>query len=405
MSTRIGVGKSNETDAYAAGQAAAKMALEHTGVDDCDFVMLFATVGYDQEQLLNGVKSVTGNAPMSGCSGEGVITQDGPEGEVMFALSGSEQEHEVVGVMTFASDEIRFRNYCVHELKEDSFRAGAALGDAVKEDGIDDARILCMFPDGYATNTYRLFEGIDSVIEKPLTFIGGFPGHNLTFSRITYQYHNYQVFTEAVPCVVLRGSFDFEIGVNHGCLPIGLEKKVTKAESNTVISIENRPAWSFFQEYLGEDVKQLNSENSPAVSLGVRCQDDSTGEYDKYIVRAPFLQNPDGSILFAAEMTEGTDVRVMRRDEDKISLGATELAKKIKVKLNGRKPLAVLHFDCAGRGKMFFGNEVKVRVIDVLQDAIGKDVPWLGFFSFGEIAPVNGINHFHNQTVALCIIY
>lgn len=405
MSSNVGVGKSNESDSFSAGRAAAQMALEQAGVSRCDFVFLFATVGYDQEQLLRGVKSVTGDAPMSGCSGEGVITQDGPEGEVMFALSGSDQETEVAGVMVFASDRIKFYNYLATGLKKDSYQAGVELGKTINDGQGRDARFLCMFPDGYSVNIYRLFEGIDSVLEKPLKFTGGFPGHNLSFSRTTYQYHDYQVVTDAVPCVALCGVFDFEIGVNHGCIPIGLEKTITKAQTNTVYNIEDKSAWSFFQEYLGNDIKQLNSENSPSVSLGVRCHDDVSGEYDHYIVRAPFIQNPDGSILFAAEMKEGTSVRVVRRDEDKISQGAASLAERIKTKLDGKRPVAVLHFDCAGRGKMFFGKDVKPRVIDVLQDVLGKDIPWLGFFSFGEIAPVNGVNHFHNQTVALCVIH
>ena len=50
-------------------------------------------------------------------------------------------------------------------------------------------------------------------------------------------------------------------------------------------------------------------------------------------------------------------------------------------------------------------DKVKEKGIDVIQDVFGKDIPWLGFFCFGEIAPIKGINYFHNQTVALCVIY
>ena len=34
-----------------------------------------------------------------------------------------------------------------------------------------------------------------------------------------------------------------------------------------------------------------------------------------------------------------------------------------------------------------------------------KDVPWLGVFCFGELAPIRGKNHYHNQTVVYCALY
>jgi len=74
-----------------------------------------------------------------------------------------------------------------------------------------------------------------------------------------------------------------------------------------------------------------------------------------------------------------------------MSLGAKEMAEKINAKLNDKQPIAILHVDCAARGKMFFGDEVKQKGIDVMQDVLGKDIPWLGFYSYGEISPIKGI--------------
>jgi small ligand-binding sensory domain FIST len=81
------------------------------------------------------------------------------------------------------------------------------------------------------------------------------------------------------------------------------------------------------------------------------------------------------------------------------------MAERTKLKLENRKPIAVLHFDCAARGKLCFGNEAKEKGIDVLKDVIGKDIPWLGLYSYGEIGPIAGKNYFHNFTASLCIIY
>jgi hypothetical protein len=155
MTTKVGVGKSNGEDPFKAGCNAAQMALDRAGVNKCDFVFVFSTVGYDQGLMLRGIRSVTGNAPLSGCSGEGLITQDGPEGEVLYALSGPQHDKEVVGVMAFASDEISFYNFIINNVKNDSFKAGEAIGTHINENRVDDTKLLLMFPDAYTTKIHQ----------------------------------------------------------------------------------------------------------------------------------------------------------------------------------------------------------------------------------------------------------
>jgi hypothetical protein len=405
MPTKVGVGESKEIDPYKAGVEATQMALDQAGVEKCDFVFMFATVGYEQKQLLKGVRSVTGNAPLSGCSGEGIITQSGPDEEVMLSISGLEKQKDVVGVMVFSSDEINFYNYVQTGLKENSSKVGEDLAKEINAEMPENPITLLMFFDCYATNIENFFSGINKKLKKPLLFCGGFSGHNLKSSPITYQYYNDQVLTDAITSVLISGNAKVEIGVSHGCEPIGLEKTITKSKENIVYEVNNKTAWKFLQEYLGEDVTELNSESGSSVSIGQKLSDEMSTEYDKYIIRSPYIKNPDESITFGTEIPEGTIVSLVRRDEDKISEGAKKVAQRLKTKLGNKKPLAVFHFDCSGRGKMFFGDKVKKKGIDVIQDVFCKDIPWLGFYCFGEIAPINNINFFHNLTVVLCVIY
>jgi hypothetical protein len=106
---------------------AAQAALISGGMTSCDLVLVFATVGYDQQELLRGVRSVTGNSALAGCTGEGVITQTGPAGGMAYKLTGPERGEERVGVMAFSSDVIRFRTAAAGDLRRDS-RAAGLLG-------------------------------------------------------------------------------------------------------------------------------------------------------------------------------------------------------------------------------------------------------------------------------------
>lgn len=49
--------------------------------------------------------------------------------------------------------------------------------------------------------------------------------------------------------------------------------------------------------------------------------------------------------------------------------------------------------------------EEKQRVMSKLQTCFAPTVPWLGFYTYGEIGPVNQVNSFHNYTVVLAAFY
>lgn len=404
MTTKVGVGESNKKDSFEAGVEAAETAMKQAGLQECDFVFLFSTAGYDQEKILVGVRSITGNAPLSGCSGEGIITQSGPAGEGMFTNNGLVKGLDTVGVMVFSSDTVKFFNCSSQGLKTNSKKAGVEIGRKIKEQKIENQLTLLMFPDGMTVNSNDFFKGIDSVIDKPLSFCGGTAGENLTFIR-TYQYHNDMVLTDAVSCVLISGEINIEIGVSHGCMPISLERTITKSEDNNIYEIDNKPAWDFFKEYLSEDLKEFSAELVTFFVLGEKVPDDLTGDYGRYMTRVPLNQNPDGSLYVNTAMPSGTKVYMMRRDEEKVSNGAKNLANKIKNKIGDKKPVAVFQFDCAGRGKRLFGDDTKKLGVDVIQDVFGKEIPWLGFYSYGEIAPIKNQNHVHNVTVVLLVMY
>jgi small ligand-binding sensory domain FIST len=73
--------------------------------------------------------------------------------------------------------------------------------------------------------------------------------------------------------------------------------------------------------------------------------------------------------------------------------------------LGEKKPTFVLHFDCAGRGKVLFRDQEKQDLLQGLQQQVGPDVPWLGFFTYGEIGPLHKRNCFHNYTLVLLAVY
>jgi hypothetical protein len=137
VATKAGVGMSRHHNPNVAGREAAEQALEKAGVSKPDFVLMFASIGYDQHSLLRAVREATGGAPLTGCSAGGTINGD----------DADESNFSVV-VTVIPSDEMRWHNGIARGLVEDNSRA---VGQRVAKDLLPhlstDTIGLFVFPD------------------------------------------------------------------------------------------------------------------------------------------------------------------------------------------------------------------------------------------------------------------
>lgn len=112
-----------------------------------------------------------------------------------------------------------------------------------------------------------------------------------------------------------------------------------------------------------------------------------------------------GSLYFAAGISSGTRVQLARRNPEKVCHRAAVTAQRLVERHAGERPFLVLDLDCAGRGALLFGGETTARLCEPVQQVFGKDVPWIGLHTYGEIGPVGGRTLFHNYTAVLCALY
>jgi hypothetical protein len=396
MSIQAGVGLSHHRNPKVAGQDAVEQALAAAGVEKPDFVFMFATVGYNQPALLRAVRDAIGGAPLCGCSGEGVIA-----GGVM------DESNFAVGVMAISSDELRFTHGVISGLKANPVKTGGAIAEAIQPELGSDTMALFLFPDGITVNFDQLLTGLEGQLkaERLLPLVGGTAGDNMKGER-TYQYYDDQVVSDGVAWALLSGKSRIAWAVNHGCVPVGVEYKVTRSEGNIIFEIEGRHALAILRDYLTDEELKDFSKTIMTFSFGLRAPGYMEG-YDEYIIRGLVggIDDATGSITIPTEVTEGTSIWITRRDYDKLASGVERLAEEIRAQLGGQPARLIFHFDCAGRGKAFLRQGEKLQLLEKLRHPIGLDVPWLGFFTFGEIAPVGGHSCFHNYTAVLTAVY
>jgi FIST C domain len=136
-----------------------------------------------------------------------------------------------------------------------------------------------------------------------------------------------------------------------------------------------------------------------AISLALTFKAPIYMKDEEYVVRGvPGVKMADGSIVVQSEVQEGSSVWLSSRDKEKISTGFDRMAAQIKEQLEGEKPKLVFQFECLTRGKSMFRKQEKLQVLQRFRQSVGPDVPWAGFYTIGEIGPVEKHNLRHLYT-------
>jgi hypothetical protein len=395
LGTRAGVGMSHHHNPRQAGKEAFEHAMRTGDIRTPEFVFMFASVGYNQEVLIDTVNRASGGAPLSGCSGEGIISP-GQADESNFS----------VATMVIESDELAFKNAYATGLKQNS----ALCGEKIARDLIDcvhDETIgMFVFTDGLTVNFDRFKHALEGnlKLDRFIPMFGGLSADNWEMKR-TYQYCNDRVLSDGAVCTLFSGKARVAWVVSHGCVPIGSEHQITRCEGNTIYQIDSMPVLEVFKEYLDEE--EINNWSRAVVNLclGFKAPAAMKG-YDEYLIRfMPTKDDEKGCITISTEAEDGTKFWMTRRDQEKIANGVHSAASQIREAIGNQAIKMVFHFDCAGRGKVVFRDQQKNQLLKELQEKVGSSVPWIGFYTYGEIGPVGNQNHFHNYTAIISAVY
>ncbi len=392
MDAVIAVGNSNEIDGYEAATTAATAVKDELGRDGADFIFVFATIGYELEDVLDGVREILGDLPMGGATFEGIIGRN-IANESMYAV-------QIIGIR---SESIKFYGFGTENVVGHPLEAGVTIGQAV--DAVKDAgnRVLFLFPD-FRSNISQLFEGIERHCKMP--FIGGISGDNLRFQQC-YQFHNGALMEGACSAVLMVGDFACTTMVTHGSEPVGQKRVVTKSQGNIIFEIDDRPALDVASEEMGAPIIADNIVSATTL-MGIGFKAGKLADaLSPYVLRAIHGFDFEAkSCAVPTDVAEGTEIQFMRRDHDGVLASAALAAERIKRSLDDIPADAklVCQFDCAGRGKHMIGDDV-LRGVRMVQGVFSGSLPWMGTFSFGEISPVDGKNYFHNFTATLAVFH
>jgi hypothetical protein len=399
MATKAGVGMSYHHNPNVAGREAAEQALQKAGVSKPDLVFVFGSIGYDQHSLVRAVRETTGEAPLTGCSAEGTINGD----------DADESNFSVV-VTAISSEKLRWHHGIARGLEADPRAVGKRVAKDLMPHLSAETIGLFVFPDGlkdFVVPTNNLvdnfFAGLEGNLpsERFLPMWGGGANVNINnWAPPTYQYCDDEVITDGVSYALLSGEAQAGWAISHACIPIGGERIVTRSKGNIIYEIDGKPAMEVFGEYIPEGALTHDRDwFRYVISLSLCFRAPSYMKDEEYVVRGmPAVSMADGSITVQTEVEEGTSVWLSSRDKEKVSNGFDRMAVQIKDQLGGEKPKVVFQFECATRGKLMFRDQEKLQILKRFRQSLDPDAPWVGFYTVGEIGPVEGHNLRHLYT-------
>jgi hypothetical protein len=383
MGLSVGVGYSEEIEEpFNAGREAAEMALKQLGAAKGDVIMMFTSVDYNHPELLKGIRSVTGDTPLIGCTTDGEITTYGTH-------------EDSVSLVILKSDSVKFSFGVGQDLSSDYDKAVQTAVDQVTTGLGSAAKVIIAFPDTSMIGCgVEMLNALQQKVGKECLVVGGAPGDSERLKQ-TFQFYNDTVLTNSVCLLGLAGPFSIGVGAKSGLTALGRVAQVTKSDRNVILEIDGKPAIQYHRDYVGSELTvPATIANFPFILVNETLKTD----VDKFFAtRAAFFYNEEnGAVICGASIPEGSTVRLGRINRDSIFAGARDAAQEALRLLAGEKPQVVFCFSCSGR-KQILGLELP-KEMQVVQEVVGKDVPVIGFYSYAELGPVK----FDDERLSRC---
>ncbi|MEQ8420727.1 MAG: FIST C-terminal domain-containing protein [Arenibacter algicola] len=274
----------------------------------------------------------------------------------------------------------------------DSYEAGKAISSKLMG---PDLRHIFVLSDGLIVNGAELVKGLHADLDKSVSITGGLAGDCSNFEN-TLVISGNKVASKKIVALGLYGP-ELSIGFasKGGWDSFGIERLVTKSTNNVLYELDGQPALELYKSFLGDMAKDLPG-SGLLFPLSMRDEDNQIP-----VVRTILsVDENNGSLTFAGNIPQGSYVRLMKANIDRIIGGAEQSAITAKNSTEDQHQLAFL-ISCVGRRLVM--KQLVEEEVEAVNEVFGNDIYTTGFYSYGEIAPFDKFSPctLHNQTMTI----
>jgi len=350
---------------------------------DPDMILIFGCSKAISESLFSKkLKELYPGSIISGCSTAGEI-------------SGTRVSDRSVVCNAIKFEHTRIEQHSI-SLNENtnSKAAGAKLMARFDPAGLKHVFVLS---DGLHVNGTELVQGIRSALPKDVNVTGGLAGDGADFKSTWVIDKDGVAKTNLITAI---GFYGDKIQIGYGSLggwdSFGIERSVTRSDKNVLYEIDKQPALQLYKSFLGEQAKDLPA-SGLLFPLSVR-----TESQDEPLVRTILAVNEaEQSLTFAGDIPEGSFVKLMKANINRLIEGAGRAAEVSVSPLGFNKAQFAVLISCVGR-KLVLKQLVEEEV-EAVKEVLGIQTVMTGFYSYGEIAPFlkDAKCELHNQTMTI----
>jgi small ligand-binding sensory domain FIST len=253
----------------------------------------------------------------------------------------------------------------------------------------------------FSSGTNDLLQGLDFAYPGSVV-VGGVASGGFMNGRIAL-FCNDRLYREGTVGIALSGNITLDTIVAQGCRPIGEPLRVTKAERNIILELDEQVPLAVLRDLmnsLSEKERSL-AQNSLFVGLAMDEFKRSLQQGD-FLIRNILGVDPSaGAIAIGDRIRPGQRLQFHLRDADASAEELEFLLQKYQNQnTSTASPLGALMFTCLGRGQGLYN---QANFDSELFKSYIHHIPVSGFFCGGEIGPVGGRTFLHGYTSVFAI--
>ena len=424
----VGIGVSDLQDGYQAAISAAKQAVNQaTKGEKPTFSLVFVSSRYNSQinKVVKGINKILGTKNWVGCTSdrelnsvlgycEGTVEVLAIKTKYMYFGVGVAENYRKNPVESGKKATIEAINNCPVER---SRFATVQFMRSTKKNFIDIVRnppyFILTFPSGVEyKNTQpvpgretEFLSGISEVVGQTIPIIGASASSDViefTQKNIgkNYQFANGKVYSDAAVVVFIVSDLYFSYGLEHGYKQTNKLVMITEvsAEGKIINELNGKPPVDEYCKMIGINKKEFAKNPwKYTLTYPLAYTDEFGNTYIKTI--GP---NPDGRTLYTlAKFIKGSIANILYMDKKNVINAMKDSV--FKLDKNTGKLGFVLLFSCSAR-RIVLGKDITKPIEEFKKEF--KNVPFFGFYTFGEIgAKKNRAPQYNNQTVTSLIVY
>lgn len=379
MTLLAAVGHARALDGREAGLQAAHHAMNGLGNTLPTFGLVISSYRYEAQQVINGVSSLTGNAPLVGFSTSAGITLDGVH------------PHSVVVALMAATDaraDIQWLAGYTQASREVSQQLSEIFKRKARQPSL-------LFADGFNADTEQLC----SSLPPGANLIGGLSTGDLHTGN-AYQISGAQFGAGGLALARLEGNIQIGVGYGHGWQPVGSHFRVTRSRGFWVRTLDGRPASETYAHLFGYPARDWAF---PPLNHLARLYPLGLEQLNKnLLVRSPLRVEADGSFRMNAAVADGTDAYLLVGSLTACRSAAQNAVQQAVAGLKGARP--VLALVLADISWQMLHEAQPGGDAAAIREALGADIPVAGGYTLGQIVPTEeGKPQFLNQHLVVVL--